>query len=62
VSDREQKIFYGDEGRVPLVTLLMNLYQLTGSEECAKELAEAADEVERSCAGAALTAMPGWVQ
>jgi len=47
---------------VPLVTLLMNLYKLTGSEECTRELVEAADEVERTCAGAALTAMPGWMQ
>jgi len=62
VREREQKIFYADEGRVPLVTLLMNLYKLTGSEECTRELVEAADEVERTCAGAALTAMPGWMQ
>jgi len=62
VSEREQKIFYGDQVRTPLVTLLMNLYKLTGSEECTKELVEAADEVERTCAGAALTAMPEWVQ
>ena len=62
MSETEQKLFFGDEDRTPLITMLLNLYQLTGSEECAKELAEAADEVERICAGAALTAMPGWVQ
>jgi hypothetical protein len=62
VSERAQQFFYGDEARLPLITVLMNLYKLTGSEECAKELVEAADEVERACAGAALTAMPGWVQ
>ena len=61
MSEREQRFFYGEE-RVPMIAVLMNLYQLTGSEECAKELVEAADEVERTCAGAALTAMPGWVQ
>jgi len=62
VSERAQKFFYGDEERPPLITVLLNLYNLTGSEACAKELVEAADEVERICAGAAMTAMPGWVQ
>lgn len=62
MSERAQKFFYGDESRLPLIAVLMNLYKLTGSEKCAEELVEAADEVERTCPGAALTAMPGWVQ
>jgi hypothetical protein len=62
MSERQQRAFYGDDGRPPLCAVVENLYALTGSEACAKELVEAADYVERVCGPtAALTAMPPWV-
>ena len=54
--------FYGSEEKEQTVTkILATLYDLTGSMECAEELASAANEVEQKCAGAALTEMPHWI-
>jgi|HubBroStandDraft_6_1064221.scaffolds.fasta_scaffold501168_1 hypothetical protein len=62
MSKEQQRAFYGDDdGRPHLSAVVSQLFALTGSEECAVELVEAADEVERVCAGAALTAMPHWI-
>jgi len=63
VSEQAKRNFYGDnDERPPLYKVLANLYALTGSEPCAKELIEAADYVEQICGpNAALTAMSAWV-
>jgi len=60
MSEQAKKAFYGE--RPPLYEVLMNLYALTGSEDCTIELAEAADYVEQLCGPqVALTSMPAWV-
>jgi hypothetical protein len=59
VSEQAKKVFYGE--RPPVYEVLMNLYQITGSESCAIELLEAADEVEQTCEGAAFpSSLPCW--
>jgi hypothetical protein len=62
MSERQNRAFYGEDGRPPLCAVMANLYELTGSEACARELVKAADYVEWVCGPtAALTAMPAWV-
>jgi hypothetical protein len=61
MSEAQKRNFYGDDGRPSILAVIAMLRTLTGSEACAKELIDAADEVERTCAGAALTPMPEWV-
>ena len=61
MNETQTRAFYGECGRPSLYEVIANLRALTGSESCAKELIDAADEVERTCAGAALTPMPEWV-
>lgn len=61
MSDRN---FYGDSEptRSSVMTSLMDV---TGSEECAKELIDAADYVEQLCgpqAVAMANPMPEWIQ
>jgi len=51
--------YYGDDGR--LCEIFSTLLELMGSEPCAEELILAANEVETTCAGAALTPMPHWI-
>jgi hypothetical protein len=53
--------FYGEEKEQTVTKILATLYDLTGSMDCAEELVNAADEVERTCAGAAITLMPPWI-
>lgn len=60
MSEEQNRAFFG-EGRPSLYELMANLRALTGSGACAKELIDAADEVERICAGAAFSPMPEWV-
>lgn len=57
----QNSAFYGESSRPSLYEVIANLRALTGSEACARELIDAADEVERVCVGASLTPMPEWV-
>jgi hypothetical protein len=61
MSERQSTAFYGEDGVSPLAAMLATLRILTGSESCAEELIQAANEVEAITAGAALTAMPHWI-
>lgn len=59
MSEEQKSAFYGDTERPPLwASAFSTLYAFTGSAECAVELIMAADEVERTCAGAAC---PSWL-
>jgi hypothetical protein len=49
MSNAQQRAFYGDDGTPYVYEIVARLCALTGSEECAVELVEAADEVERNC-------------
>ena len=62
MSEREQRAFFGEDGRPSLYEVIATLRALTGCDACANELVAAADEVERLCGpGAALTEMPHWI-
>jgi hypothetical protein len=60
MNETQNRAFYGESGRPSLYEVIANLRAIVGGD-CARELMDAADEVERTCAGAALTPMPEWV-
>lgn len=62
MSEAQKRNFYGDFGRCAVCEILETLRTLTGSEECASELVEAADYVEHVCGSDMLMPMPAWIQ
>lgn len=56
--------FYGEVGedsRPLLCEVLLTLYRLTGSMDCAVELVTSANEIEAANPDLVLTAMPPWI-